>query len=155
MPTWGKSNRDLQVSLDTFFDRESVRLTIGQDQSLNSHQYSFQTAQDRQTTCATTTTVTTTTTPPTTTTTTAGPPPDQFVMITGGDSACLTSRHRCQMAIARFLDRMCLALRASRLWLRYATLQNLIPSFPWIAPPRPPPWRNPRKGRDQILPSCR
>ena len=42
---------------------------------------------------------------------------------------------------------------ASGLWLRYATLQNLIPSFPWIAPPRPPPWRNPRKGRDQILPS--
>ena len=34
-----------------------------------------------------------------------------------------------------------------------ATLQNLIPSFPWIATPRPPPWRNPRKGRDQILPS--
>ena len=29
---------------------------------------------------------------------------------------------------------MCLALRASGLWLRYATLQNLIPSFPWIAP---------------------
>ena len=39
------------------------------------------------------------------------------------------------MAIARFLDRMCLALRASGLWLRYATLQNLIPSFPWIVPP--------------------
>ena len=34
-----------------------------------------------------------------------------------------------------------------------ATLQNLIPSFPWIAPPHPPPWHNPRKGRDQILPS--
>ena len=34
---------------------------------------------------------------------------------------------------------MCLALRASGLWLRYATLQNLIPSFPWIAPPHPPP----------------
>ena len=48
---------------------------------------------------------------------------------------------------------MCLALRASGLWLRYAVLQNLIPSFPWIAPPRPPPWGNPRKGRDQILPS--
>ena len=31
------------------------------------------------------------------------------------------------------LDRKCLALRASGLWLRYATLQNLIPSFPWIA----------------------
>ena len=30
------------------------------------------------------------------------------------------------------------------LWLRYAALQNLIPSFPWIAPPRPSPWRNPR-----------
>ena len=38
------------------------------------------------------------------------------------------------MAIARFLDGMFLALRASGLWLRYATLQNLIPSFPWIAP---------------------
>ena len=33
-----------------------------------------------------------------------------------------------------FLDRLCLALRASGLWLRYAALQNLIPSFPWIAP---------------------
>ena len=42
--------------------------------------------------------------------------------------------HSCQMAIARFSDRMCLALRASGLWLRYATLQNLIPSFPWIVP---------------------
>ena len=63
------------------------------------------------------------------------------------------SCHGCQMAIAGFLDRMCLALRASGLWFRYAALQNLIPSFPWIAPPRPPPWRNPRKGRDQILPS--
>ena len=30
-----------------------------------------------------------------------------------------------------------------------ATLQNLIPFFR----PRPPPWRNPRNGRDQILPS--
>ena len=57
------------------------------------------------------------------------------------------------MAIAKFLDCWCLALRASGRWLRYAALQNLIPSFPWIATPRPPPWRNPRKGRDQILPS--
>ena len=54
------------------------------------------------------------------------------------------------MAIARFLDRMCRALRTSGLWLRYIALQNLIP---WIAPPCPPPWRNPRKRRDQILPS--
>ena len=53
--------------------------------------------------------------------------------------------HGCQMAIARFLDWKCLALRP--------TLQNLTPSFPWIAPPRPPLWRNPRKGRDRILPS--
>ena len=60
--------------------------------------------------------------------------------------------HGCQMAIARFLDRMCLALRSSGLWLCYATLQNLIPSFPWIAPPRPPPWRS-KERRDQILPS--
>ena len=57
------------------------------------------------------------------------------------------------MAIAEFFDRSCLALRASGLWLRYATLQNLIPSFLWIAPPHPPPWRNPRKGIDPILPS--
>ena len=61
--------------------------------------------------------------------------------------------HGCQMAIAGFIHCMCLALRASGLWLRYATLQNLIPSFPWIVPPRPPPWHDPRKGRDQILPS--
>ena len=62
-----------------------------------------------------------------------------------------TLRHGCQMAIARFLDRMCLALRASGLWLRYATLQNLIPSFPWIAPGWRAWGRNPRKGRDQTL----
>ena len=68
-------------------------------------------------------------------------------------AAAALANHGCQMAIAGFVDRMCLALRASGLWLRYTTLQNLIPSFPWIAPPRPPPWRNPRKGRDQILPS--
>ena len=37
---------------------------------------------------------------------------------------------------------MCLALQASGLWLRYATVQKLIPSFPF-----------PRKGRDRILPS--
>ena len=48
---------------------------------------------------------------------------------------------------------MCLALRATGLWLGYAMLQNLIPSFPWIAPQRPPPWRNPWKGSDQLLPS--
>ena len=35
----------------------------------------------------------------------------------------------------------------------YTELQNLIPSFPRIAPPHTPPWRNPRKGRDPILPS--
>ena len=39
---------------------------------------------------------------------------------------------------------MYLAPWALGLWLCYATLQNLIPSFPW---------RNPRQGRDQILPS--
>ena len=34
-------------------------------------------------------------------------------------------RHGCQMAIARFLHLMYLALRASGLWLRYNVLQNL------------------------------
>ena len=33
-----------------------------------------------------------------------------------------------------------------------ATLQNWITSFPWIVPPPLQPWRNARKGRDQILP---
>ena len=42
--------------------------------------------------------------------------------------------HGCQMDIAGFLDRICLALWASGLWLCNATLQNLIASFPWIAP---------------------
>ena len=77
----------------------------------------------------------------------------QIVHLNVGGVHFTTSRHGCQMAVAGFLDRMCLALRASGLWLRYATLQNLIPSFPWIVPPRSPPWHNPRKGRDQILPS--
>ena len=36
------------------------------------------------------------------------------------------------MTIAKFLDFMRLALE--RLWLHYATLQNSIPSFPWIVP---------------------
>ena len=36
----------------------------------------------------------------------------------------------CQMAIARFLDRTCLALRASGLRLRYTMLKNLINSSP-------------------------
>ena len=36
-------------------------------------------------------------------------------------------RHGCQMAIAKFLDCMCVALRASGLWLRYAALQNFTP----------------------------
>ena len=36
---------------------------------------------------------------------------------------------------------MRLALQAAGPWLCYAALQNLIPSFPWMAPPRPP-WRD-------------
>ena len=59
----------------------------------------------------------------------------------------------CQMAITWFLYWMYLAFGLEGLRLRYATLQNLIPSFPWIVPLRPPPRCNPRKGRDQILPS--
>ena len=40
------------------------------------------------------------------------------------------------------------------LWLLYPTLQNLIPSFPWISLPCPPTRRKPRKGskgRDTIF----
>ena len=65
---------------------------------------------------------------------------------------CPRSLHGCQMAIARILDHMCLALRASGLWLRHATLQNPIPSFHGLR--RAGGWgRNLREGRDQILPS--
>ena len=54
--------------------------------------------------------------------------------VTTASTAATASRQCCQMAIAGFLDHLCLALRASGLWLRCAALQNLIPSFPWIAP---------------------
>ena len=59
----------------------------------------------------------------------------------------------CQMAIARFLDRMCLALRASGQRLRTATLKNLIASLPWIALGRRAWGHTPRKGRGKISPS--
>ena len=43
------------------------------------------------------------------------------------DSLDAVAVHGCQMAIAGFLDHMCLALRASGLWLRFATLQLFDP----------------------------
>ena len=47
----------------------------------------------------------------------------------------LYNRDGCQMAIAKFLD--CIwPFGLEGLWLRYTTLQNLIPYFPWIAPGR-------------------
>ena len=51
-----------------------------------------------------------------------GSKPQSRGMIGGGARICCWARneHGCQMAISRFLDRMCLALRASGLWLRYA-----------------------------------
>ena len=36
-------------------------------------------------------------------------------------------------------------------YFRVARCQNLVPSFPWIAPGWRACWRNPRKRRDQIL----
>ena len=68
----------------------------------------------------------------------------------GGGGGGGTGKHGCQMAIAKFLGRMCWPF--GLLDYGSATLQNLIPSSPWIVPPRPPPWRNPRNGRHQILP---
>ena len=50
------------------------------------------------------------------------------------------------MAIDRFLDRMCLALWDSGLWLRYATLQNLIPFSLWAPTPFHPGTIQGRKG---------
>ena len=62
-------------------------------------------------------------------------------------------RHGCQMAIARFLDRRCLALRAWRTMapLRYAAKFDPFLSLECVL--CPPTRRNIRKGRDQILPS--
>ena len=40
------------------------------------------------------------------------------------------------MAVAKFLDCSVWSFGLEGIWLRYATLQNLIPSFPWIAPGR-------------------
>ena len=57
----------------------------------------------------------------------------------------------CQMAITRFLHRMCLVLWASGLQLCYAA--KFDPFLSLDCAPRPPPWCNPRKGRDQIMPS--
>ena len=40
----------------------------------------------------------------------------------------------CQMAIARFKISCVWPFGLEELWLCYAALQNLVPSFPWIAP---------------------
>ena len=45
-----------------------------------------------------------------------------------------TRDHGCQLAIAKFLDCRLWPFGLEGLWLRYAMLQNLIPSFPWISP---------------------
>ena len=62
-------------------------------------------------------------------------------------------RHGCQMAIAGFLESY--VFGPSGFWtmapLRYAA--KFDPFLSLDCAPRPPPWRNPRKGRDQILPS--
>ena len=42
--------------------------------------------------------------------------------------------HGCQMAIAKFLDCRLWPFGIEGLWLRNATLQHMIPSFPWIVP---------------------
>ena len=48
-------------------------------------------------------------------------------------------------------NRMSLALRASGLWLRYRYASKFDPFLSLDCIPRPPPWCNPRKGRDHIL----
>ena len=50
-----------------------------------------------------------------------------FVRALSPSAGCGMGKHGFQTAIARFLNHMLLALRASGLWLRYATPQNLIP----------------------------
>ena len=53
----------------------------------------------------------------------------------------------------RLLDLAVVVLLDELLEVQVARWQNLIPSFPWIAPGWRAWGRNPRKGRDQILPS--
>ena len=68
------------------------------------------------------------------------------------------SRHGCQMAIAGFLDQMCL-FGPSGFWtmalLCYASKFDPVLSLDCATVEGggaiPPPWRNPRKGRDHIL----
>ena len=59
--------------------------------------------------------------------------------------------HGCQMAIAIFLESY--VFGPSGFWtmapLRYAAKFDPFLSLDWA--PHPPPWRNPRKERDQIL----
>ena len=86
----------------------------------------------------------------------AAPPPKSTRGARGrgsrGARGAREGNNGCQMAIAKFLDFRHLALGASGLWLCYSTLQNLIPSVPWIASPPSNPAQS-RKGRDQTLPS--
>ena len=47
-----------------------------------------------------------------------------LAMVDSSNAAMIATRdHGCQMARAGFLDQVCLALQASGLWIRYATLQ--------------------------------
>ena len=61
--------------------------------------------------------------------------------------------HGCQRAIARFLESY--VFGPSGFWtmapLRYDAKFDPFPSLDCAH--RPPPWRNPRRGRDQLLPS--
>ena len=64
--------------------------------------------------------------------------------------------HGCQMVIARFKDCRVWPFGLEGLWLRYAPLRYAAKFDPFLSldcAPSPPHWRNPRKGRDQILPS--
>ena len=58
----------------------------------------------------------------------------QKLKVSLADCGFHAHEHGCQMAIARFLESYVFGPLASELWLRYATLQNVIPSFPWLAP---------------------
>ena len=57
------------------------------------------------------------------------------------------------MAIVRSLDCRRLALRAWRTMAQLCYAAKFDPFLSLDCAPCPPPWRNPRKGRDKILPS--
>ena len=80
---------------------------------------------------------------------------DSVSFVSGDHHLFKVRRKKREVPRSLFSPSNALAVGRSPIGLRnkVARWQNLIPSFPWIAPGWRAGGRNPRKGRDQILPS--